>query len=871
MIDWHALSIDQTKDALKQLPKSSATNVLVEGPITHWYVLLGRQFTNLLVFVLILATIISYFVGDVIDALAILAIILFNGLLGFIQEWKAESAISSLKKMLSPQCRVKREEHVIRVPAASLQVGDYVLLEAGEIVPADIRLFETINLMTNEASLTGESGPVAKTTLPLDANTVVTERTNMAYMGTDVVNGHGGGLVVAIGMETEFGHIAKLTGGTSEGETRLKKELSVLGLQFGLLAIIISALVAILGIVGGQDTLKMFMTGISLAVSAIPEGLPAVVTIALAIGGRAMARRNAMLRQLQAAETLGAITVICTDKTGTLTKNEMTVKNIWTVSGLFEVSGSGYEPIGYFSQNGHRINPNEYAELAALFDVGRKCNTSEIVQKEGQWIAKGSPDEAALLVLAEKAGFSQNHGDTVIKEFSFDSERKRMSVIEDRGNDCVVHVKGAPEEILSRCTHYQTGKQRKSLSITQRNIIESAYHDFANQGLRTLALAVKVLPRHRDITEEDAERDLTFLGVVGVLDSPRDSVKQALKKAKQAGIKIILITGDSPITANAIAKQIGLTVDTIVTSVEMQSMSDDVLKELLQRNIMFARTVPQDKLRIIGLMKSDTCLVAMTGDGVNDAPALKKADVGIAMGIRGTEVAKSVADIVLSDDNFATIIAAVEEGRRQYANIQKFVHYLASANIGEVMAILINMIFGGPLILIPIQILWINLVTDSATAVSLSIERAEKNIMKIPPRKLKAPICDKKAFLRLAFVGSYIGVAAFILYQFFLKQSYELANTIAFTSVVVMSNIHAFNFRNLHGPIADIGWFSNPWLFLAIIAMMSLQLVALYFPPLQLVLHTIPLSLSNWTVILASALPLFIIPETYKWIRSRFL
>ncbi|MHB1220502.1 MAG: cation-translocating P-type ATPase [Gammaproteobacteria bacterium] len=866
---WHTLTIDDTRKALATMPSSFTPNQLEDVGKVRWYYILIHQFNKSLIFILLVATIFSVFLGDIVDALAILAIVIFNGILGFIQEWKAETAIKNLKKMLSPRCRIFRNGKEQEIDAVKLIPGDCVILRTGNAVPADIRLTETIDLMTDEAALTGESTPIVKMTDPLPEETLLNDRSNMAFMGTHIVNGHGKGLVVETGMNTEFGLIAELTSEITETKTPLQKQLATIAKQFGLLALCISIAVSIVGILSGKSIITMLMTGISLAVSAVPEGLPAVVTITLALGTVAMAHKKALLRRLEAAETLGAVSVICTDKTGTLTKNEMTVQKIWTPEEEIYITGVGYDPTGFFQKNGHTIDPQSHPALMSCLETSRKCNHAHIKKDEDGWKAIGSPDEAALIVAAVKSGLIQDNKIDIITEFSFNSARKRMSVIEKTSHHQVVHAKGAPEVMLERCTHFIVVGKKEEITDEVRRQIKNVYINFAEEGLRTLVLAKKELLGEIKITEEQAENQLTFLGIVGIFDPPRTEVSDALIKAKKAGIKVIMITGDSPVTAKAIANQIGFSIEKTVTSSDMEKMNDETLSELLKQEILFARTIPKDKLRIVQLLQKNDQLVAMTGDGVNDAPALKQADVGIAMGIRGTDVAKSTADIVLSDDNFASIVSAVQEGRRQYANIRKFVLYLTSSNIGEVIAILINILVGGPLILLPIQILWINLVTDSATSISLSVEREEKNSMDEPPRQMNMPILNKMSFLLLSLFGSYIGVVAFILYSFYLNQSYQLANTVAFTAVVIMANIHVLNFRNLHAPITQIGWLSNKWLLIAILSMLALQITAIYTPWLQHVLYTVPLTMKEWATILLSSLPLFIIPEIYKWLRYK--
>jgi Ca2+-transporting ATPase len=771
--------------------------------------------------------------------------------------------------MMSTSCRVLRDGKKQRLDSKDLVPGDRVLLTTGNAVPADLRLLSAIDLKTDEAALTGESSPVNKKTEPLPENTDITERLNMAWTGTYVVNGHGEGVAVATGMKTEFGKIAQLTGAIGETQTRLQKQLGLLARQLGIIALMAAIAVVLAGVFSGRDAMSMVMTGISLAVAAVPEGLPAIVTITLALGAGVMARKKALLRRLQAAETLGAVSVICTDKTGTLTKNEMTVQKIWMAGGRFDVSGAGYNPAGEFSENGKSVEAPLHPDLMQLLDTGRTCNHARIEQKDGGWhVAAGSPTEAALVVAAEKAGLKQDPSFSIVHEHSFSSTRKRMSVVEKSGKGLIVHAKGAPESLLPLCTHVLKDGMKIPLDSVAREEIEEAHTAFARDGFRTLALACKPLPEET-VRERDIENGLIFLGVTALLDPPRAEVPEALALARKAGIRVIVITGDSPDTARAVLKQTGMPVAAAVTSGDIKKMSDGELSALLRRDILFARTLPEDKFRIVRLLQAENQIVAMTGDGVNDAPALKQADIGIAMGIRGTDVAKGAADIVLTDDNFASIIAAVREGRRQYANIRKCVQFLVAHNIGEVTAIFFNILTGSPLILLPIQILWINLMTDSVTALALSVERAEKNIMEEPPRDTDRPLLDRKAFIILGVPGVYIGLAAIGLFRHYLPQSYALANAAALTFIVLSAQVLVLNFRNLHGPLSAIGWFSNPWLLAAIAAMTGLQAAAVHMPVLQNILHTMPLSAQEWMMVLLAALPLFIGPEIYKVARAR--
>lgn len=870
MKPWHTLSIEETQDYLQSLRGDFGPNRLIDREAVRWHTMLIRQFSSLLILILFIAAGLSFFMGDKIDALAILAVIILNALLGFLQEWKAETALKGLKKMLAPHCRVIRNGQETEINAEDLVPGDCVLLSAGNAVPADIRLSEAIDLKADEATLTGESNPVEKITAPLPENTPITDRTNMTFMGTHITHGHGRGFVVATGMDTEFGRIAELTSGIKETQTRLQRQLERLAKQLGALAVSISLTIIMIGIIGGRNVTDMIMTGIALAVSAVPEGLPAVVTITLALGVGIMARKKALLRHLQAAETLGAVSVICTDKTGTLTKNEMTVTKIWLPDAEISVEGAGYEPVGNFVIEGNTISAEKYPSFLAFLNTAQLCNHARIEKDgDGVWRAIGSPTEAALITAALKTGVAMKNDKEIIAEHSFSSERKRMSVVMKDGPEYVAHIKGAPEAILPRCSNIMTNGEVLPLDGKERERIDAAYTHMAREGLRTLALAQKNTSADDCHDEDKVEDDMVFLGIAGIIDPPRAEVKDALAKSRAAGIRVIVITGDSADTAQTIARQIGLDVDETLTSTVLNALNDEELSRILDHNVLFARTVPEDKFRIVKILQDKKYLVAMTGDGVNDAPALKQADIGIAMGIRGTDVAKGASDLVLLDDNFASIVAAIEEGRRQYANIRKFVRYLTSSNIGETLAIFINIIVGGPLILLPIQILWINLVTDSVTALSLSVEKAEKDTMAQPPRLVDKPLLDRSAFFMLALFGSYIGIVAFGLYWLYLDHSYALANTMAFTATVVMANIHTLNFRNLHGPISAIGWLSNPWLLIAFLAMLILQILAVYVPFLQEALNIMPLTATHWIVITLCSLPLFLIPEAYKTLRAR--
>ncbi len=885
---WHTIPAEQVLEKLQSDPKVGLSqdevqrrqaehgpNKLVDVRRKQWYQILLPQFTNVLIIILLIAAAIAFAVGEAGDAITILAIVVLNGILGFIQEWRAELAMEALQKMLSPRCRVYRQGHDHEIDAVDLVPGDIVILEIGDKVPADLRIFEALNVKIDESILTGESVSVTKSVETIGSDAPLAERTPMAWMGTSVTNGRAKGVVVATGMTTEFGRIAHLTLTIGEEATPLQRKLGVLGKQLGIFAIIVSAFVAVIGWLAGKPLMQMFLTGIALAVAVIPEGLPIVMTITLALGTRIMVKRRALLRNLQAAESLGSATVICTDKTGTLTRNEMTLKRIWLPASEISVTGTGYDPAGHFEQDERRIDHTQRSDLLTLLHTGLRCNNSSLSEDEYGWHAVGDPTEAALVVAARKGLHPDDHP-RMLTEFSFNSTRKRMTVVEQLPDGMLAHAKGAPEVILSRSTSILDGERIRPLTDSDRESFMEACEEMARSGLRTLALAQRLLPEEIAFEEDAVENELTLLGASGIMDPPRSEVKQAISLAHSAGIKVIMITGDLPATAMSIAKQIRLPVDREVTGQEIDEMSDDDLRKTLSEDVLFARTTPEHKLRIVTLLQQEGHVVGMTGDGVNDAPALKKAEVGIAMGIRGTDVAKGASDMILTDDNFASIIGAVEEGRRQYDNIRKFVRYLLSSNTGEVTAILINIVLGGPLILLPVQILWMNLITDGMTALSLGLEPVETGIMQRPPRLPDEPILDRPGMFMIGLLGGYIGLATVWLYYHYLghadPEKIALAGTVAFSGIIVLEKVNVFNFRFLRAPLKAIEIFTNPWLLVAVVVTVGMQVMVVYTPFFQKALHTVPLGLSDWGMMVLVSLPIFIIAEIfkrYRWQRHK--
>lgn len=884
-INWKSLSASQTiqllnshakkglptPEALLRLQKYGQNNLAVKDktPLSHIFF---RQFMDVLILILFIAAIIAFFAGEMKDALTIFIIIILNGILGFTQEWRAEKAISALKKTLAPQCRIIRDNIEKSMPADQLVPGDLVLLETGDRIPADLRFIETINLQTNESSLTGESIPVNKNSAPTSGYKLISECTCIGWMGTTITNGRAKGLVIATGMKTELGRIATLTQTVSHETTPLQHKLTKLGKHLGIFSIAISVLVVLIGIVTGKSIISMFFIGISLAVAIVPEGLPAVVTITMALGIRAMARQHALLRRLQAAETLGSATIICTDKTGTLTKNEMTVTDIWLPSGKIYVTGIGFDPIGHFEVHHQKIDHQRRGDLISLLTTGAICNHAKLIQHDNVWKTFGDPTEIALITTAHKAWIHpEEFYPHAVHEFSFNSSRKCMSVIIQNQQGLTAHVKGAPEIILEKCSMILEHEHVREITEVDRTLFLEAYEKMAKTGLRTLALAKRHLPDHLELTENNVETNLTLLGMVGIIDPPRPEVPEAIQIARQAGIQTIMITGDAALTALAIAHQIGIKTDTVITGQDIENMNDDELRECIYKNAVFARAMPEHKLRIVHALQQEGHVVGMTGDGVNDAPALKKADIGIAMGLRGTDVAKGAADIILADDNYASIIGAVKEGRRQYNNIQKFINYLLSSNVGEVAAILLNILIGGPLILLPVQILWMNLITDGVTAISLGVEPSENNTMNRPPISIQSPILNKKGIIMLFILGSYIGLMTLGLFHFYLNKNALLAQTMAFTGIIIFEKMNVFNFRSLSQPLIKIGFFSNPWILLSWISMVSLQVAVVYVPFLQHFLHTVPLSLKDWGIIFSAALPIFVFTEIYKIVSKNYV
>jgi len=830
------------------------------------------QFASFMILLLIAAAAIAAALGEWVDAAAIGAILILNAVLGTVQEHRAERALQALKRMAAPTALVVRGGVEEIIPAREIAPGDVIVLEAGSLVPADCRLIESAMMKANEASLTGESNLIHKNadaTLP--KGTLLTARRNMVFAGTLITNGRGKGVVTATGMRTEFGKIAAAVQAVTAEETPLRKELEKLGKDLSAIVIGAAIVIFLLGWMRGMPALDMFLSSVSLAVAAIPESLPATITIALAVGVQRMSRRNAIVRRLLAVETLGSANVICVDKTGTITKNEMTAREVFLPGRWIDVSGSGYERKGEFSAEGRRISPEEVGGLPELLRIAALCNNASLaLDEKGVMRAIGDPTEAALLVLAEKGGMERDalrHGSKFIQEFPFDSDRKRMTVVYKIGGETLALMKGAPEIVLARCTHLLVNGRGRKLSAKDRHAILGANRRMAGKALRVLAFAQRRLRDRRKHEVDEVERGMTFIGLVGLIDAPREEVGPALQLCRQAGIEVVMITGDNELTARAVAEEIGLMRegDIVVNGAQLDAMSDGELRRMVGRIRVYARVSPEHKLRIIDAWRARGGVVAMTGDGVNDAPALKRSDIGVSMGVTGTDVAKEVSDVVLADDNFASIVNAVEEGRGIYNNIRKCIAYLLSGNIAEVLIVFGAIMLGFPLPLVAVQLLWINLVTDGLPAIALSVDPISKEVMGLPPRERGRSIWKgMRPFLVDAAL--ILSLSAILIFASTLSSSgLAKAQTMVFTLVVIFEKFLSFNSRSLERPIGLKGVFENKWLLVATAISLSLHIAILYEPWLNAVFKVVPLEPADWALLLAAGVVGFAYLEIYKW------
>ncbi|SFU57096.1 calcium-translocating P-type ATPase, SERCA-type [Alicyclobacillus macrosporangiidus] len=878
--NWHALAAKDClailesqpsgldEDQVRERRANYGANQLVEGAKVSLLTLFLNQFRDFMTIVLLAATLISGLLGEYTDAITIIAIIVLNGVLGFVQEVKAERSLAALKELTAPTARVRRAGKVDTVPAKDLVPGDIILLEGGDRVPADGRILTASGLDVVEASLTGESVPVSKQANAfVDPVSPLGDRINMVYMGTLVTRGKAEVLVTETGMQTEMGKIAGLMQQSEEMLTPLQKRLDDLGKVLVWLAVGITVLVVVTGILHGQNLYRMFLAGVSLAVAAIPEGLPAIVTIALALGVQRMIKRHAIVRKLPSVETLGCATVVCSDKTGTLTQNRMTVQQVWADGQWFRVTGSGYNPIGEFVYEDRPIQPMRRPALRWLNEIAATCNNAvmkQVATDEGEaWECHGDPTEGALLVMAKKAGFGDP--DAVyerIDEIPFDSDRKLMSVLVRRGDEVFLFTKGAPDVLLERSKFILTGGKEEPISSGVKRQIAAANEHMAKAALRNLALGYR---RFRSVEAAKAERhpesDLVFVGLCGMMDPPREEVFEAIRKCHQAGIRTVMITGDHQETATTIARQLDILPKdgVVVTGAELDEMADQELARRANDIYVYARVSPEHKLRIVKALQARGHIVAMTGDGVNDAPAIKQADIGIAMGMTGTDVAKEASALVLADDNFATIVAAVEEGRGIYDNIKKFIRYVLASNVGEMVTMFVAMLAGLPLPLVPIQILWVNLVTDGLPAIALGVDPAEKDIMSRPPRGVNEGVFARGLSVKILSRGILIGAVTLAVFIWALQthpDDLAKAQTMAYATLTMSQFILVFDCRSAEGGIWKRNLFENTWLVLAVLCSLGLFLMTLYVPALVEVFGTEPPSPTEWgIVVLAAAVP----------------
>ena len=860
----HGLSVKEAADRLEKF----GPNELMDGEKKSSLKLFLNQFKDFMVYVLLVAIVISAVLGETADAIAIIAIVIVNGFLGFFQEKKAEKSLQALKNMSAPQLVAMRDGKWVKIPSKEAVIGDIVRFSAGDRIGADLRILSQSGLEIEESALTGESLPVPKNENAVaKPSTNLGDQTNLAFMGTMITRGSGTGVIIATGMKTAMGQIAEMLESSESGQTPLQHRLEQLGKILIVSALLLTFLVVVIGIYHGQPVLTMVLAGVSLAVAAIPEGLPAIVTVALSLGVQRMIRQRALVRRLPAVETLGCASVICSDKTGTMTENKMTVTKVWTSGSLWDVTGVGYNPIGEFTPRNH-FNQHKNI-LKQMLEYGMLCNQANIEKKDNQYIIDGDPTDGAMLVSAMKYGLNRDkllQKFEIIKEFPFDSNRKRMSIlVKDEKGRKIVIVKGAPDLLIQHCIHVRWDERETLLHSKYEKQIENEISAMNGLALRTLAVAYKIVPTNVIInTEHDAEKNLTFLGIQGMFDPPRPEVKMAIRKCKEAGIKTIMITGDHKETALSIAKQLDIVRrnDQILTGSELDQLSDRELKDQVEKINIFARVTPEHKLRIVKAFQSRGHIVAMTGDGVNDAPAIKQADIGISMGLSGTDVAKETSSLILLDDHFATIKAAIQEGRNIYENIRKFIRYLLASNVGEILVMLIAMIMNLPLPLIPIQILWINLVTDGLPAMALGLDKPEENVMKRPPRNPKEGVFARGLGWKIISRGVLIGLSTIFAFIFVYRNQPDqlpYAQTVAFATLILAQLIHVFDCRS-EKSIFSRNPFGNMYLVWAVLSSLALMFVVLYYPPLQKVFHTMNIKPRDWLLIGAMAcLPTFLL------------
>ncbi len=874
------LTADEAARRLERFGPNVLPKFRRHGPLIRFLL----QFHHPLIYVLLAATAVTASLGEWVDACVIFAVVFVNAVMGFIQESRAEAALDALASMMTTEARVRRDGQTLRIPSEDIVPGDVVLLESGDKIPADLRLARIRELRIDESALTGESLPVEKADQVLPPETVVADRKNMAFSGTLVTYGQGTGVVVSTGTETELGRIHQLIGETTMIATPLTKKLAAFSKGLTVAILGMAALTFALGLWRGQPATEVFMAAVALAVSAIPEGLPAAVTITLAIGVGRMARRHAIIRKLPAVETLGSTTVICSDKTGTLTKNEMTVQAIFAGGESFEVDGAGYEPAGRILRGGQAIESTAKPALRECLLAGVLCNDAENVERDGRWTIVGDPTEGALLVAAKKAGIDVNQLNAQfprVDAIPFESERQYMATLHqaEGGREAVVYLKGAVERTLRLCDQAlaEDGTDR----ALDAQAVLTRVETYAGRGLRVLALARKSVPaRMATLTDREMEGGLTFLGLQAMMDPPRPEAIAAVRACQSAGIAVKMITGDHALTARAIAQQIGLDGRKhhengeliAMTGQQLAAIPQAELADVADRTAVFARVSPEQKLRLVEALQARRHVVAMTGDGVNDAPALKQANIGVAMGRGGTEVAKEAADMVLTDDNFASIEAAVEEGRCVFDNLTKFLVWTLPTNMGEGLVLLTAIAFGAVLPILPVQILWINMTTAVALGLMLAFEPTEPGIMTRPPRDPGQPILTGVLVERIVLVSFMMLAGAYgvFLWELDRTESIPAARTAAVNVIVMVELFYLFNCRSLERTMFHVGLFSNPWIWRGVGAMIVLQLLLTYLPAMNRLFHTAPIDGPAWGLVLAAAVTVYVVVEVETWLRLQW-
>jgi Ca2+-transporting ATPase len=859
----------QSKYGLNAIPKKKQKTPLE---------LFLQQFTQPLVVILLIATVITALLQEWVDSSVIFGVVFVNAVIGFIQESKALKAIEALAKSVASEATVIRDGEKRRIPSVELTIGDVVLLQSGDKVPADLRLVQVRELQVDESSLTGESVPVIKQTDALDADTVLGDRSNMAYSSTLVTYGTGVGVVVAIGRNTEIGKINEMIAEADVLETPLTQSIARFSKVLLYVILSLAALTFVVGLVRGERWVDMFMAAVALAVAAIPEGLPAAVTITLAIGVARMAKRNAIIRKLPAVETLGSASVICSDKTGTLTQNQMTVQKIYAGSKLYSVTGVGYESSGQFMHGEQAVSATENQALKETLICGLLCNDSNLIFVDGQWKIEGDPTEGALIVSAQKAGFTRK---TLLSHLPrvdtipFESAYQYMATLHARQemNDTVVYVKGSVERLLERAQSALSDTGELA-TLDAKRILQQA-DTLASQGLRVLAFAYKIFDRSKTtLSHADISDGLIFLGLQAMIDPPRPEAIEAVAACQSAGIRVKMITGDHELTALAIAQRLGIaspqaTMDSVINGKTLTTLPEEQLPEVVEKTSVFARVAPGDKLRLVKALQKKGYIVAMTGDGVNDAPSLKQANIGIAMGIAGTDVAKEAADMILTDDNFATIEAAVEEGRNVYDNLVKFITWTLPTNFGEGLVILASVVAGLTLPILPVQLLWINMTTAILLGLMLAFEPKEPGIMNRPPREPNEPILTTSLVVRIIIVGTLLCVGALLFFELALQngRTDAEARTIAVNIFVLGELFYLFNCRSLRYSMFKIGLFSNPLIWLGVSGMLALQVLYTYLPFMNVAFHSAPLTLADWGISCVPGLIIYAVIGLLKYWR----